>query len=67
MKKKANEFFQRVMGIYISNPSYWNKVQNCDKNSKFNEKLVDALISSLDNDAIIKYNIQKNKKIKVNL
>ena len=62
MKKKANELFQRVMGIYISSPSYWNKTQNGDKNKKLNEKLVDALISSLDNAAIIKYNIQKNKE-----
>jgi hypothetical protein len=64
MKQKANELFKRVMGIYLTSPTNWkfNKVQNVNKDAKLNEKLQDALISSLDNAAIIKYNIQKNKE-----
>ena len=62
MKQNADELFQRVMGIYLSSSSDWNKAQTVDKNSKLNEKLIDALISSLDNAAIIKYNIQKDKE-----
>ena len=64
MKQNANELFQRVMGIHLTSPTNWkfNKVNQVDKDKKLNKKLQDALISSLDNAAIIKFNIQKNKE-----
>ena len=63
MKQNADELFQRIMGIYLTSPTNWrfNKDTN-NKNAKLNEKLQEALISSLDNAAIIKYNIQKDKE-----
>ena len=62
MKQNANELFQRVMGLYlISNTNMNNnKTPNIDKKSRLDEKLRDALVSSLDNAAIRKYNIQKD-------
>jgi hypothetical protein len=64
MKKKAEELFKRVMGIYLTNPSNWKngRTKSTDKNTKLYEKLQNTLISSLDNVAIIKYNIEKNKE-----
>lgn len=65
MKENAKELFQRVMGLYLTTPSNWkiNKETNPpDKETRLKEKLQDALISSLDNAAIIKYNIQKTKQ-----
>ena len=64
MKKKAEELFKRVMGIYLTNPSNWKngRTKSTDKNTKLYEKLQNTLISSLDNVSIIKYNIEKNKE-----
>ena len=63
MKQKANELFQRVIGVYLASPS--NEKYNyktVEKSPKLYEKLQNALISSLDKKAIIKYNIERNKE-----
>ena len=64
MKQNANELFERVIGVYLTSPTNLkeNRVTNVDKDSKLDQKLQDALISSLDNAAIIKYNIQKDRE-----
>ena len=62
MKKNADKLFKRVMGTYLIIPSYDDRMKNTDKESKLKEQLQKALVNSLDNAAIIKYNIQKDKE-----
>ena len=62
MKKKVDDLFNRVIGIYLTSPSNYGRMQNTDKEAKLKEQLQNALINSLDKTAIIKYNILKDKE-----
>ena len=62
MKKRVDDLFNRVMGIYLTSPTNYDRVKSEDKDAKLKEQLQNALINSLDKTAIIKYNIQKDKE-----
>ena len=62
MKQKAEELFNRVIGLHLTSPSSFSQIRFLDKKSKQKEKLQNAIINSLDNSPIIKYHIQKNEE-----
>lgn len=62
MKQKAEELYNRVIGLHLTSPSSFSQIKFLDKKSKQIEKLQNAIISSLNNSPIIKYNIHKNQE-----
>ena len=62
MIQKANELFNRVIGLHLTTPANLEKIKFLDKKSKEKENLENSLISSLDKSPIIKYNIKKNRE-----
>ena len=62
MIQRANELFDRVIGLHWTNTANFEKISLLDKKTKEKENLENSLISSLDKSPIIKYNIKKNKE-----
>ena len=64
MKQSANQLFQRIMSLFITNPVNWkeNLSQQEIKNIMLYDKLENIMIKSLDSRALIRFKNEDNKQ-----
>ena len=66
MKQRANESFQKIMSLFLSNPVNWkdNLSPQEVRNILLYDKVESAMIKSLDSNALIKFKNEEKKQKK---
>ena len=66
MKQNANQSFQKIMSLFLSNPVNWrdNLSPKQIRNIMLYDRMENAMIKSLDNNALTKFKNEENKQKK---